>query len=555
VETDRRTAILATLGLAGGLAVSDGARARTTARDAAQAVKAGRGTGVEGRRIADLGDGRFLNPVISGDRPDPNVLKDGDDYYAAFSSFIYYPGAHIWHSRDLVNWTPLTAALRKDIGFVCALDIAKHDGRYFIYIPVADSKDPARVFKTYVIHADSMAGPWSDPIDMHVDGEIDPGHAVGEDGKRYLFLSGGKRVRLSDDGLRGEGPLETVYKGWPIPEDYVHEGMALEGPKLLRKDGWFYMFSAQGGTAGPPTSHMVVVARSRSIHGPWENAPHNPIVRTQSRLEPWWSRGHATPIQGPAGDWWLSYHGYENGFRTLGRQMLLEPIAWTADGWPVARGGDLSKPLRKPAPTSAVAGGAPLSGFTDDLFDGKFAFYKPMPDYAARTSISRERLAMVGQGSGPADASPLLFVAGDRSYEVTVDVEVPDGAEGGLLLFYNSKFFAGVGLSDGAVKVFKVAKQDGPPEKDAKISRRLRLRLQNSENVVTFFYQVPGEPWKKARSLEVSGYNHNVADSFLSLRPGFYASGTGRVEFKNLVYRAITPTDGVVPLVSQPQGS
>jgi xylan 1,4-beta-xylosidase len=549
VDTDRRQAILATLAAAGALGAAGGALAQTKPRAAEPGANAGWRTGTEGGRIADLGDGHYINPVIAGDRPDPNVLKDGEDYYAAFSSFVYYPGAPIWHSRDLVNWTPLTAALRKDIGFVCALDIAKHDGRYFIYIPVADAKDPARVFKTYVVHADSMAGPWSDPIDMHVDGEIDPGHVVGEDGKRYLFLSGGKRMLLTDDGLAGAGPMETVYKGWPIPEDYVIEGMSLEGPKLLRKDGWFYLFSAQGGTAGPPTSHMVVVARSRSIHGPWENAPHNPIVRTASRLEPWWSRGHATPIQGPAGDWWLAYHGYENGFRTLGRQMLLEPISWTADGWPIARGGDLSKPLRKPVSGSATAARAPLSGFTDDLFDGKFAFYKPKPDYAERVSITRARLVMAGEGAGPADASPLLFVAGDRSYEVTVDVEVPDGAEGGLLLFYNSKLFAGVGLQDGKLKVFKAAKQDGSPESDPKIVRRLRLRLQNSENVVTFFYQVPGEPWKKARTLEVSGYNHNVADSFLSLRPGVYASGAGRVVFENLVYRAIAPTDGMLPLV------
>jgi beta-xylosidase len=83
---------------------------------------------------------------------------------------------------------------------------------------------------------------------------------------------------------------------------------------------------------------MVIVARSRSINGPWENCPHNPVVHTASAAEPWWSRGHATAVQGPAGDWWLAYHGYENGYRTLGRQMLLEPFAWGDDGWPHALG-------------------------------------------------------------------------------------------------------------------------------------------------------------------------------------------------------------------------
>jgi xylan 1,4-beta-xylosidase len=93
---------------------------------------------------------------------------------------------------------------------------------------------------------------------------------VGEDGRRYLFVSDGRRVRLRAVGLARDGELEKFYEGWPIPPDWVIEGLLPEGPKLLRRAGWFYMFSAQGGTAGPPTGHMVGVARSRSIHGPWE---------------------------------------------------------------------------------------------------------------------------------------------------------------------------------------------------------------------------------------------------------------------------------------------
>ena len=81
------------------------------------------------------------------------------------------------------------------------------------------------------------------------------------------------------------------------------EAFSPEGPKLLRHDGWFYLITAVGGTAGPPTGHMVIAARSKSIHGPWEHCPHNPLVRTTSAEEPWWSRGHASLVEGPAGDW------------------------------------------------------------------------------------------------------------------------------------------------------------------------------------------------------------------------------------------------------------
>ena len=140
----------------------------------------------------------------------------------------------------------------------------------------------------------------------------------------------------------------------------------------------------------------------------------------------------------------------------------------------------------------------------------------------------------------------MVYVTGDRSYEVTVDVEISGEAEGGLLLFYNDKMFAGIGLADGKLNAYKIGRKDSPPASDPAIARRIRLRLQNSENVVTFFYQVPGGRWKKERSFEVAGYNHNVVDGFLSLRPGFFAAGSGVVRFRNHIYRAIEPTDGLL---------
>lgn len=548
MKPTRRETLMLALTTAGGVALpATGASAHESGPSTGSVAKGGKCAqnaetwprGIENQRIADLGDGRFLNPVIAGDRPDPNVLKDGDDYYATFSSFYYYPGIPIWHSRDLVNWTPLTFALDTFIGTVWALDIAKHDGRYFIYIPALDPDDEKRPLKTWVIHADNMAGPWSEPIDMHIDNMIDPGHFLGEDGKRYLFFNGGNRVEISDDGLSAAGKVEHVYDGWPIPEDWVIEGFALEGPKLMRRDGWFYMFSGQGGTAGPPTSHMVVVARSRSIHGPWENCPHNPIVRTATRDEPWWSRGHATPVEGPDGSWWMVYHGYENGFRTLGRQMLLEPFEWTADGWPRALGGDLSTPLAKPRGGQAVKPGVALSDFTSDALHKKMTFYWPQGDYLDRAHIADGVLRLTGQGTGPADASPILFAVGERRYEMEVDVAIEGDVEAGLLLFYNEKLFCGIGLKDGTMEAYRIGNREQWPAGAPTKARRMRLRLVNDANVVTFHYRPEGGEWTKERSFEVSGYNHNIADGFLSLRPGIYAAGDGQAVFRDLVYRGL----------------
>jgi beta-xylosidase len=138
---------------------------------------------------------------------------------------------------------------------------------------------------------------------------------------------------------------------------------------MLTKDGFYYMITAEGGTAGPATSHMVIVARSRDPYGPWENCPHNPILRTQSRTERWWSLGHATIVDTPHGDWWMMLHAYENGYYTLGRQTLLVPIEWTDDGWPrVPEGIRIDEPLRKPL-GKAVPHGLALS---DDFSGAEF---------------------------------------------------------------------------------------------------------------------------------------------------------------------------------------
>ena len=154
---------------------------------------------------------------------------------------------------------------------------------------------------------------------------------------------------MSDDGLSVTGPSKKIYDGWKYPADWVVETFAQEGPKILRRGDYYYMVLAEGGTAGPPTGHMIVAARSKTIEGPWENSPYNPILRTQSKDERWWSKGHGTLVEDRAGKWWMVYHAYENGFYTLGRQTLLEPIEWTADGWFRMAGADPAAPIAKPA--------------------------------------------------------------------------------------------------------------------------------------------------------------------------------------------------------------
>jgi xylan 1,4-beta-xylosidase len=491
--------------------------------------------GFDRQRVCDLGDGRLLNPLIAGDHPDPAILKDGADYYMTFSSFDAYPGLTIWHSRDLLNWRPRTAALARNIGSVWAVSLARHEGRYFLYIPVKASPN-----SIYVIWADHIDGPWSDPIDLHMPDHIDPCHAVGEDGSRWLFLSGGDRIRLAADGLSTVGKPEHVYDPWHYPPEWDVEGFSPEGPKIVRHGDYFYLITAVGGTAGPPTGHMVIAARSRSIHGPWEQCPANPLVRTTSDEERWWSRGHASLVEAPDGSWWSVYHGYENGFWTLGRQALIDPIEWTADGWFRMKGGDLSRPIAKPKGGQAFPHGQPLSDdFARLQLGAKWTFFRPAPDEASRARVEDGSLVLEARGTAPVDSAPLLLTAGDPAYQFECDIEVDPGTTAGLVLFYDDKLYCGLGFDAKRFVTHQYGIERGRPANP--YGARLRMRIANKRHVVAIHLSGDdGRTWTRFdRGMEVSGYHHNVRGGFLMLRPGLYAAGQGHARFRDFRFTAL----------------
>lgn len=501
----------------------------------------------------------FINPILPGDRPDPAVIKVGDEYWMTYSSFEAAPGLLLYRSSDLVNWTYETAALPNPVGNTFAVDIAEHDGRFFIYIPFIPTPwSTLTDASIFVIHADAMSGPWSEPIDLGIRGAIDPGHVVGEDGTRYLFTSGVRRIQLSDDGLSTVGELEKVYDGWRYPDKWITEAYALEGPKLFTKDGWFYLVSAVGGTGGPPTGHMVIVARSRSVHGPWENHPRNPIARTEDACEAWWSRGHATLVPGPSprqqamgvgqrpveaatdpDDWWMISHGYENGYRTLGRQILLEPIRWGDDGWPEAVVSDIGGPIEAPA---GAAPQPPAPHIADDFsqleLGRRWTFHAPGRGEAERVRID-DGLVLRGKGTSPADTSPLAMLTGDHAYEVEVEVEVPPGVEAGLLLFFNNRLFCGMGIDGERMLSYSGGIRTHWRE-PAPASTRITLRLVNAEHIVSGWYRLPGGEWTRhAIRYETSGYHANTVGDLLSLRPALYAAGEGEARFGDFHYRSL----------------
>lgn len=480
----------------------------------------------------------FTNPILGGDYPDPTILRDGDDYYMTHSSFDYQPGLTVFHSTDLVHWEPISYALKECLGSVWAPDIKKLDGKYYIYFTVS------RPSKTnYVVVADSPYGPWSDPIDLKVD-HIDPCLIVGETGMRFLVLSGGDRVQLTDDGLSVvPGSMSHIYDGWKFPSNWMTEGFCLEGPKLYHIGEYYYYISAEGGTAGPPTSHMIVVARSKSIDGPWENMPTNPLVHTYSSSDRWWSRGHGSLIDTPDGRWFIVYHAYENGFLNLGRQTLIEPVHFTADGWIVADGGDATNPMHQPLKAwNPINSHSKLGEFRMGLDWRSYKTFEP-----DRVKVSEGAITLQAKGTSLGSSSPFMFVAGSHRYEIEAEIDIEGDVKAGLALVYDSIFNVGIGFDQS--HRYRYRRNEAGRRGTSK-GRHLWLRLRNDNHVVTGYWSEDGRLWHLDDwGMEVSGFSHHTLHQFQSLLPGIFAYGEGQATFKNFQYRELSDIE--IPTISQ----
>lgn len=470
----------------------------------------------------------FMNPVFSGDYPDPSILVDGNDFYVVHSSFEYYPGLTIWHSKDLINWIPVTSVLTKYVGSVWAPDLVKYNSKYYIYFPANNTN--------YVVVADSINGNWSDPVDLKV-GSIDPGHVVDRNGNRYLYFSSGGYVPLSPDGTSVTGDMQNSYSGWTIPRDWTIECFCMEGPKLFKRGEFYYLTVAEGGTAGPATGHMVISARSKSPLGPWENSPYNPIIRAHSNSDKWWSVGHASIFEAATDNWWMIFHGYENGHYNMGRQTLLAPVEWTNDGWfKMPNNLKIDETIKKPF--GDIAGNAVSlnASFKGNKLTPQWKFFGEYD--TSRFKLINNSILIKAKGNSVAESAPLLYIPSDHSYMVDIELEIESGAIGGLVLYYSHKIYSGI-LADKNNILANLRGWQFPTEKNV-IKNHVYLRLRNINSTVDMYYSTNGENWIKIEnSVEVSAYHHNVLSDFLSLRIGLVSMGEGEVKFKNFRYEPI----------------
>ena len=496
----------------------------------------GWGRGIEGQRRADLGDGTYRNPIVPGDHPDPAVLKDGDDYYMTFSSFFSYPGVVIWHSRDLVNWIPIGTAVTRPLGSIWAMDLVKHEGRFYIYIPAS----PGGQQSIFVVHADNIAGPWSDPIDLKVSGCIDPGHAVGEDGKRYLFFAGVRRIALTDDGLATVGALEQAYTPWRVSRRLGRGDVrARRTETVAARRMVLSRHGRRRHVRAPDQSHGRRCARAlhpRSLAGlpAQPGCPHQKRRRAVVVARPRDGGGRTERHMVAHLSWLrkrLSHLGPANAAGTDGmdgRRLVS------------ALGGTLSSPMAKPLAGPPLPAGFALSDdFSTNRFGVQWSFFNPGADEAKRARYEANALVISAKGTTLADCSPLTFIVGDRNYEASIALEIGEGVQAGIALFYSERMFCGCGFSNQQMFTYNYGEEQSWMRQDLP-ARTVRLKVVNRANIVTFFYARDGGAWvQHPWQMEVSGYHHNVLGGFLSLKFGVYCAGAGEAKLRDFVYKGL----------------
>ncbi|MFR0357487.1 glycoside hydrolase family 43 protein [Streptomyces sediminimaris] len=306
---------------------------------------------------------RAADPVIPGFHPDPSVCRVGDDYYLACSSFEYFPGVPLFHSRDLVHWTQIGNVLDRpeqlrlpastpSSGGIYAPTLRHHDGRFWLMVT-----NVAEGAGNLIVTATDPAGPWSDPVRVPGVPGIDPDLAWEEDGTCWCTFAGVAQVRIDPATGRTYGTPHTLWSGTPGAK-------APEAPHLYRIGDHWYLLIAEGGTE---RGHGVSIARSRTPDGPFEPCPANPILTHRSTGHPVQNTGHADLVQAPDGSWWMVFlgvrpHGGTPGWHVLGRETFLAPVTW-ADGWPVV--GEVA-PNPTPAPPWPLVPG-PAEEHRDDF--------------------------------------------------------------------------------------------------------------------------------------------------------------------------------------------
>lgn len=516
----------------------------------------------QGTDATAVSPGKYQNPILAGFYSDPSVLRVGADYYLVTSTFSWFPGIPVFHSRDLVHWRQIGNAIDRpgmlDFGGlgmskgVFAPDISHHDGRYFIVNTCVDCGG------NFVITARNPAGPWSDPVWLKSVEGIDPSLFFDADGRAWLvnnrapagpaLYSGHRAIwieQFDPVGLKMLGNPRMIVDGGT---DLAAKPVWIEGPHLYRHKRAYYLMAAEGGTS---VNHSEVIFKANAIEGPYLPAPKevNPILTQRDlppdRRDPISAAGHASLVQLPDGRWWamfLATRPYAQDYYNIGRETFLLPVDWRGE-WPVILPKGVAVPQSGPLPLPSTPAGTPPS-------TGNFTVHQDFSRRALGPEWMSMRSAAYRLAGGALLLDPLRDGLGDmgrpafvarrlqhRDAVVTTELRFAPakGEAAGLAALQNDNYFLTLALTNGAsgptVRVARRAGEKEPrdgitiAEKPVGSAGPIRLRITFRGGSCDFAYAV-GKAWTViARNVDATNLSTATAGGFVGTLVGPFAQG------------------------------
>lgn len=472
----------------------------------------------------------IVNPILKGFNPDPSILRVGDDYYIAASTFEWFPGVQIHHSRDLIHWELLARPLSRlsqanmagnpTSGGIWAPCLSYSGGLfYLIYTDVKSWCDgPFKDTHNYLTTSRDPTGEWSEPVHLNSSG-FDPSLFHDDDGRKWLvnmqwdFRKGRNRFsgillqEYDPESGRLVGPIANIFKGTPL-------GL-VEGPHLYKRNGWYYLMVAEGGTR---FEHAVTLARSRSISGPYQTHPANPVLTSwQDPTLELQRAGHGSLVETQNGEWYLTHLCGRplpsRGRCVLGRETAIQKMEWKDDWLYVAGGGN--KPfLRVEAPDlpeHAFPAKNPRDDFDEPTLGIDFQTLRvPLGEDSLSLTERKGFLRLKGRESLSSRFHQSLVARRQQAFKYTASTALEFEPESyaqmaGLVLFYDTKnyFYLYLSRDDAGRKALNVFKCDDGragevlDEPVPVEGPRCRLRAEVDYHLLRFSFSQDGKAWSR----------------------------------------------------------
>lgn len=505
------------------------------------------------------------NPILKGFNPDPSILRVGDDYYIATSTFEWFPGVQIHHSRDLRHWRLIARPLARrsqldmtgnpDSGGVWAPCLSYADGVfYLVYTDVKSHLGPFKDTHNYLVTATDIEGPWSEPIYLNSSG-FDPSLFHDDDGRKWLVnmiwdhrkgknrFGGIVLQEYSEAERRLVGPITNIFRGTEL-------GLT-EGPHIYKHNGYYYLMTAEGGTR---FGHAVTVARSASLFGPYEADPEGPMLTSAGAPELELQRaGHASLVETQSGEWYIAHlcgRPLRPSMRcTLGRETALQRVRWSEDGWlRLAAGGNRPQTVVQAPPLPEHR--FPPEPETDHFDGGEIspAFQSlrvPIEEDWASLRARPGFLRLKGRESLSSKHRQSLIARRLQSFKAEAETAVefePDTYQqmAGLICYYNvnNYYYLWVSRDENAGKCLGIMLRDrGKYDEalDAPVSvegwARIHLKASLRHDRLQFYYSRDGGQWTPIgpvldASILSDEYVETVTDGYL-MDQGFTGAFVG----------------------------